>query len=85
MFAASMPGKTRRLALPLSVLCGIRCARSLASSATSPCISPSTSSQGAISRSRPKVVRIFNALGRSLLPKFEWLSRAALGLTPQKI
>src|SRR5256885_3553310 len=47
MLAASMLGMTSRLALPSSVLLGMSWARALPSRATSPCISPSTSSHGA--------------------------------------
>ena len=60
-------------------------ARGAPSSATSPCISPSTSSHGACSRSSSSAARIFSALGWSLLPKLECDSSAAFGLMPKRI
>ncbi|MDT4870286.1 hypothetical protein FQZ97_1053580 [compost metagenome] len=84
MLAASMLGSTSRLAGPLRVELGIIVARESGSSATSPCISPSTSSQGACSRNSSSVRRILMALGSSLEPKLECDSRAALGCRPKR-
>ncbi|MNT65951.1 hypothetical protein D3C72_2039770 [compost metagenome] len=80
-----MLGNTSRLASPVSSLLGMRAARALPSSATSPCISPSTSSQGACWRSSSSVWRILIALGLLLVPKLECDSSAALGFTPKRI
>src|SRR6218665_177310 len=80
-----MFGSTSKLASPTSSLSGMVAARALPSSATSPCISPSTSSQGACARSSSSAWRIFTALGWLLLPKLECDSSAGLGRMPKRI
>ena len=84
MLAASMLGITSRLASPLRVPSGISLWRASASSAMSPCISPSHSSQGACSRSSASVRRIFCALGVSWVPKLLCDSNAAFGVMPKR-
>ena len=84
MLAASMLGSTSRFASPCSVLSGIWALRCDGSSAVSPCISPSTSSQGACARTSARASRIFSAEGWLLEPKLEWLSNAALGTRPKR-
>ncbi|MDT4876167.1 hypothetical protein FQZ97_1115870 [compost metagenome] len=79
-----MLGSTSRLASPWRVELGIMASRAVASSATSPCISPSTSSQGACSRSSSRVRRILIAVGWLLEPKLECDNKAALGCRPKR-
>ena len=80
-----MLGNTNKLASPVNVLLGMMNARVSASSAMSPCISPSTSNHGAFVLSNSNVRRIFKALGRFDDPKFECDNKAALGLIPKRI
>ena len=84
MFAASRFGQTNRFAEPCSVLSGRMVLRRPSSRALSPCISPSTSSSGARSRSSASACRIFSADGASELPKLECDSSATLGSTPKR-
>ncbi|SAL74891.1 hypothetical protein AWB69_09255 [Caballeronia udeis] len=84
IFAASMFGSTSKFASPTSVDSGRTSRRRLASSATSPCISPSTSRSGARSRSNASVSRILIAVGALLVPKFECDSSAIFGAMPKR-
>src|SRR4029077_8854617 len=85
MFAASRFGQTNRFAEPCSVLSGRMVLRRPSSKALSPCISPSTSSSGALSRSCASACRIFSADGASELPKLECDSSASLSSTPHRV
>ena len=62
----------------------MRAWRSVALSAKSPCISPSTSSQGAVWCSMAKARRILSAVGWLDEPKLECDSSAALGVMPKR-
>lgn len=84
MLAASMPGSTSRFASPASVERGMIRRRSSLSRAASPCISPSTSSSGACSRSSARASRIFSALGWLEVPKLECDNKATLGRMPKR-
>jgi hypothetical protein len=66
------------------VLSGITRRRSTSEMAESPCISPSTSSSGAIERMIESARRILLALPESREPKFECDTSAALGVMPKR-
>ena len=84
MLAASRVGKISRLASSRIFALGKICRRWRASSAESPCISPSTCSSGWRSCSMRSAVRIFAAVGESAEPKDECDSSAMRGSMPKR-
>ncbi len=83
MFAASSEGKTSRFAAPSSGESATASARSDGASAASACISPSTASPGARSRTSASAWRIRRAEGAWLDPKEECDSSATFGAMPK--
>ncbi|MCY1225590.1 hypothetical protein D9M72_377890 [compost metagenome] len=79
MLPESTFGHTSRLASPLSDDDGRMRVRSASSSAQSPCISPSISRSGAISRTSSSARRIFAPEAELPEPKFDRDSSAILG------
>ena len=79
-------GSTSRLASPVSVLCGISRGAAWPSSATSPCISPSTSSQGALlAQQFQRLAHLHGASAGCWCRSWNGESSAALGLMPKRI
>ncbi|MNV73208.1 hypothetical protein D3C71_1663440 [compost metagenome] len=79
MLPESTFGHTSRLASPFKVDDGRMRMRSASSSAQSPCISPSTSSSGAASRTSSSAWRILAPDAELPEPKFERDSNATFG------
>src|SRR6185369_8367719 len=82
MLPASSEGKTSTFALPPTALSGAFRADTSATSAASPCNSPSTASSGDLSRIRASALRTRSTLGPTPLPRVPNESNATRGSSP---